>query len=426
MGSLPGCLTRGHDCRPRVIAFPPSRGKDLSVEALPFSEEPAEDAGASTASRYRFQYCRAAARLLAAIAAGRDMEILCELHEDYVVLDDRPIEAVSVKHREQSKGLWTLSALTGDGKLAHLFETFERADGDVHCTFESNRAHSVADLWADDEALRKATREDLAKRLGVELGRLSPFVDHLTLDDELPGRAHIASTYASDFAAPALDRLSLSQPDPTRAMGIATDLVARASQEQISSEALRGVLLAQPGDRAEVLASFQISDRSVCTDELREALSEAASATVPRIPAATSEQATPQPDTTMSRKLRRGGLGPSVLATAGRRRALWYAHRARYRDITPREEELNSLQEWVQDQANSAEITASKDQSEDYGGPMYEELMGRLSTADALPTGTRREDSDPALLSGAAFELTDACSVWWSPQFSIEETDEDA
>jgi hypothetical protein len=37
---------------------------------LSFAAEPTEDGGAGTAHRYLFQYCCAAARLLAALATG--------------------------------------------------------------------------------------------------------------------------------------------------------------------------------------------------------------------------------------------------------------------------------------------------------------------------------------------------------------------
>jgi len=55
---------------------------------------------------------------------------------------------------------------------------------------------------------------------------------------------------------------------------------------------------------------------------------------------------------------------------------------------------------------------------------MFEELMGRIGSAEGLPAGTRQFDSHPALLSGAAFQLTDECSVWWSDPFPIRGGDE--
>jgi hypothetical protein len=54
---------------------------------------------------------------------------------------------------------------------------------------------------------------------------------------------------------------------------------------------------------------------------------------------------------------------------------------------------------------------------------MYNDLMTRLRSRDALPLGTRQEDANSALLAGAAFELTDDCFVWWSPREAVEGID---
>ncbi len=394
------------------------------MEALPFKEGPPENAGAETPGYYRFQYCRAAARLLAALAVGKELTIVCEHHEDYLVLDGSPLRAVSVKSRDQSKSKWTMHALVTDGKVSHLYETYRRAEVPIDCIFESNRSHDVADLWSDDEERRHDARNDLAERLDEKPDDVKGFVDHLVIDATLPGRRDIAAAYATNFAAPALDALGISQLDPGRAMAVAADLVAGASREGLSADALGELLLAHPTEWGGLLSKLQYEERTLTTALLRDALETVASAAVPRIPAETSASAVPIPETTMTKKLERGGLGPSVVATAGRRRALWFAHRAQYRDITEREEELEALKEWVQDQANAAEIAARAEGSSPYGSVMFEELMGRLGSAEALPVGTRQFDSHPALLSGAAFQLTDECSVWWSDPFTIRGGDE--
>lgn len=396
------------------------------MEALPFKQGPTEDAGATTPSLYRFQYCRAAARLLAALRAGIDLTIVCEHHEDYLVLDGSPLQAVSVKSRDQSRTRWTLSTLVGDGKLGHLYETFRRADDSINCSFETNREHDVADLWSSEQAVRRAARKDLAARLGERLEDVDGFVDHLAIDPNLPPSRDIAATYATTFAAPALDALGITQLDAGRAMTLTADLIAVASREGLSTDALAQLLLADPEQLHNVFSRLQIEERTVDTDQVRVALEAAATAVVPRIPAKTRSMAKPVPDTTMTKKLERGGLGPSVISSAGNRRALWFAHRARYRDIVQREEELDSLQEWVQDQANAAESAVRGGGPDPYGPEMLEALMSRLGAAEALPTGTRRTDSNPALLAGAAFELTDACSVWWSDRFPIGEPDEES
>jgi hypothetical protein len=151
----------------------------------------------------------------------------------------------------------------------------------------------------------------------------------------------------------------------------------------------------------------------VTDQDLTEALRAAA---VARTPSLSASAAGAEQETTMTHKLVAGGLGPSTVETAQRRRRFWYTHVTRFRDIPHRQQELASLTEWVQDQANAAESAALDSGKEPYGRFMHETLIERLYNSDALPPGTPSEDSNPALLSGAAYQLTDDCSVWFSPR----------
>jgi hypothetical protein len=307
-----------------------------------------------------------------------------------------------------------------DGKLRHLLDTFQRSNG-VECCFETNRAHNADVLWSDDLAARDTARIDLTSRLEATRAEVDEFLDHLAITTPpVPGRHHIASTYASTYAAPALDHLGLSTLSPARAVQTTLRLIADASRDRIPDDAWTDVLAAAPPDRAAVLAKHRLEARTVTSTDLCEALEDAERIQVPQL-RDTSREA--PPETTMTRKLERGGLGPSVVDTARRRRRIWYSHRAACRDLGEREAELRSLEEWVQDQANAAENLARVDDDTEYGTRMYDELMVRLRAANVLPPGTRKEDGDPALLSGAAFDLTDVCSIWWSPRFDTGSSD---
>jgi hypothetical protein len=96
----------------------------LSNEAL--NTDPIEDVGAATAGRFEWQAAMAA---VDAISLYREWmptrddsaEIVCELHEDWIVVQHLKEELVSAKHRELTVGPWTtLHQLASDGGLAHL------------------------------------------------------------------------------------------------------------------------------------------------------------------------------------------------------------------------------------------------------------------------------------------------------------------
>jgi Cap4 dsDNA endonuclease len=388
---------------------------------LPFPAAPTEDVGASTAHRYLFQYCCAAARLLAALAKGARCELICEWHEDYLVVTAQGLEAVSVKHRENHLAAWTIPSLTSDdGNLQHLLGTFSRG-GEIDCCLETNRGHHVQDLWSDDRAARDAARSAIATRLATPRAEVDSFLDRLQISTPpARDRQHIAATYAGIYAAPALDRLGIAGVSPSRAMRIAYELVAAASVDRVPDEAWADILTAAPGERAGVIAGHRLEARSVTDEDLKEALLDAARVSVPRLQALEGDA---PPETTMSRKLEAGGLGPSVVDSARSRRSMWFSHRAQFRDIEEREDELRSLQQWVQDEANAAETAAIDSGAMPYGRQMYRDLMTRLRSDEALPLGTRQEDGNTALLAGAAFELTDDCLVWWSPRDAIQGAD---
>jgi hypothetical protein len=58
-----------------------------------------------------------------------DARILCEVHEDWVVMWRGAAELVSAKHRESSTGTWkTMNELVGRGGLAHLYNRWTTLD----------------------------------------------------------------------------------------------------------------------------------------------------------------------------------------------------------------------------------------------------------------------------------------------------------
>lgn len=98
------------------------------VESVP----PLDDSGADTDDRYDWQAAMAAADGLSLYfdALGDDGRLrpdcqdrlLCEWHEDWLLISGESVELVSGKHRDPRAGAYTtVTKLADDGGLAHLF-----------------------------------------------------------------------------------------------------------------------------------------------------------------------------------------------------------------------------------------------------------------------------------------------------------------
>ena len=107
-------------------------GRELSAAEVLLATAPPDDAGAQTDDRYHWQAAMAAADCLSLYrdAVGSDGSlrgdcadrIVCEWHEDWVVMSQDEVELVSAKHRDPSAGAYTtIPRLVDEGGLAHLF-----------------------------------------------------------------------------------------------------------------------------------------------------------------------------------------------------------------------------------------------------------------------------------------------------------------
>jgi hypothetical protein len=136
---------------------------------------PADDAGASTADRYDWQAAMAAADGLAlyldalqgeSSGDDEDVRIVCEYHEDWVVVRADAAELVSAKHRESAYGVFTtIAQLLSDGGLAHLF----------------SRWHTLKEL----PSCRLVTTAGLAPGPAQELERAAAFLRGLRLAGQM-------------------------------------------------------------------------------------------------------------------------------------------------------------------------------------------------------------------------------------------------
>ncbi|MFY1650988.1 hypothetical protein ACN27J_08830 [Solwaraspora sp. WMMB762] len=118
--------------------------------------------------------------------------------------------------------------------------------------------------------------------------------------------------------------------------------------------------------------------------------------------------------TAMSRKLRAGMLGPTVVSAAPRLRRRWYEVEASFRpDVpSPVADEVGRIRAEILHHALVAETRTRKAEAS-YGTQMHMELSQFISAADLSP---RIPVGLPELM-GCVYQLTDECKIWWSDEF---------
>jgi len=167
---------------------------------------PAEDAGALTQARYRYQADCAALDCIRMLKPDGSVLIVCEWHEDYLVFfRDQPAELVSVKHRESSQGPWKLTDLLGPGGLSHLLSRWLRFDRRPRLRLCTNAGLRPGEVEAaglskacadgDREALNRFAAR-LAGPLGISKEVAAAFLTVLRIDDDRPKRKDIAAIQA--------------------------------------------------------------------------------------------------------------------------------------------------------------------------------------------------------------------------------------
>jgi hypothetical protein len=160
------------------------------------------------------------------------------------------------------------------------------------------------------------------------------------------------------------------------------------------------------GDEA---VNFEVSRRKITRELLLQRLAQSGIAVPPD-----SLPASNRHESKMIRKLKAGGLGPTILAVAPRIRQQWYELEVHLRPDIPSlyGDELDRIRAEVAVCAGEAESKHRISRTL-YGVQMHRELNGQLSN---VSQATRIRPSQTELL-GCAYQLTDECEVWWSDQF---------
>lgn len=407
---------------------------------------PDEDSGSATQDRFRWQHHCTAADALMMMKDPDIRQIVCEIHEDYVVVRDRGHELVSCKHREPSVGPWTLNELCHKGGVAHLFSRWSVLPG-VTCRLMTNAglregsagAAAVVAACGDSETANfEACRDALARallwtgqrkpfpfipvisgplvradRISIPDGfreRVTAFMSVLSIKPELPARPHIHGCHVDEVARPVLESSGYDGGLAPQCYMKILDLVRSRNM----ADTLTGVYatwLTHPntGPRGQLAALIQA--RTLTPADVRSAMHVLQPRALLRsFPAKSHEK--------LHAKLIAGGVRQTRINSATRLREAWLAAWAELRSGLPGDEATrHDLETRVLEIAGDVEALVATDEQK-WGDRMYEQLRARFEQDGVIPPTTLRLST--AHLMGVALDLTASCHLWFSEPFDVE------
>jgi hypothetical protein len=428
---------------------------------------PADDAGASTADRYDWQAAMAAADGLALyldalgegeLLVGDDGRIVCEHHEDWVVVRGDDAELVSAKHREPAYGVFTtVGQLAGDGGLAHLFgrwhalderptcrlvttaglapgqaQGLERAAAYLRCLrlagqdpsfvggdHELTISRFARALREHPGALPSSWQGDAGDSAAAvsddQYGQVCRFLATLSIEHGKPSRAHIGHAAPTMYCAPILDRLG---HDAAVAVAVWEAVLAlfRARMRAAGPTprgALPAVLSCRPGALPPGAADERgLAARIVTVADIDVAVRTALAHPRGYLPLAPAARVT-----RLAVKMAVGSCTDNSIERAEQLR-LDYQRYWRGRvsgDPTARisQERLRRELLRISDQATAA-VVPTPDAG--WGAALWQELQARV---EAISGGAWPDDLDPGLRLGGICDLGNRCQVWFSDRFDV-------
>lgn len=429
---------------------------------------PPDDAGAETADRYEWQAAMAAANGLALyfdamqdgqLAGADNTRIVCEHHEDWVVVKGDYAELVSAKHRETAYGVFsTIRQLLDDGGLAHLFERWhfmrelpgcrlvttaglapgqaqqlETAAGALRIIREAEQMlliggehDKVVAQFA--EGMQKCARDKLPAswQSAIKAGETTPTAEHrdqvgrflsvLSIDHSKPSRAYVTHAAPALYCEPVLRLLG---KDVLYAVPVweAVLLLFRVRMRAAGPTwrgGLPALLACQPGALSgPVLNDRAVGGRIVTLGDIDTAVRNALAnrrgyLPVPPIPRVTR----------IGAKMERGQCADTSIERA---ELLRRDYRQYWRDRGSgdplaglAQARVRRVLHRISDEATDA---VARLRGEAWGAELWRELQARVG---ALPPGEWPDDLDAELRIGGACELVAQCLVWFSERFDVD------
>ena len=437
-----------------------SAGKDGLTHAV-FNLPLEEDSGSDTLGRYRYQAEVAARDCLAMLTQKTIDFIVCEWHEDFVVaLTDGSVELVSVKHREDDQGPWTITELCKTGGLAHLFDRWCACESapNIRLRLATNAAMSpakgnaaaLARMCGPDPELtigladmvKKVARQMLKVRWKQsypnipetpEVRKLDDiqlppgFADKVTLflavleiSSDPPQRRYITYVNVQSLLAPAVKSLELMHVDLEATYEAIVDRIERANRDEEN----RGQLAVHIADPARVRYNTQLQQRISRRLLTRTIIYEEFVYTTvqpPTVPRGQAPVAAPG-GAKLRRKLSRGQVPSDEAEFAESLRSAWFTTwSGRRSGLAGDEADLTNLSFDVLDTAFKCRkhARAKINDGSAYGAQMNELIIEHL-TVDAL-TSLPPFPLNDLHLRGLAYQLCDDCRFYFSEPFDTDE-----
>jgi hypothetical protein len=427
---------------------------------------PEDDAGAETADRFEWQAIMAAADGLALYLQAVDAEgritddtsrIVCERHEDWVLVRGDDAELVSAKHKDPSYGAYTtLKKLFDDGGLAHLFVRWLALGAKPTCRLVTTAGLSRGPAQELEKACQYLRELRLAggvlavteEHRGVVNGacdmldgyrsklpadwrdggfvgtypgdghrdQMARFMSVLNIDHGQVQRKHVGFAAPEMYAKPVVERLGLQSPPGEIWEAVLSLFRARMrAGGPLPLAALPRVMAyrigAGPPDAAEIERS--LVDRIITMQDIDLAIQVAVKnpggfRPIPRL----------QRTSRVAVKMAAGTCTDNSIERAEQLRADYQAYWSERTAIDPTaraaQERLRRILLRVSDEAS----TAVGDVATAGGQLLWAELQRRV---EALPRTNLPDDMDSDLLLGGVCELSNRCQVWFSDRFDVDE-----
>lgn len=407
------------------------------VEVLRDTPAP-ENAGADTADRYEWQAMMATAEVLAAYFEALDevgafvddsFTIVCEHHEDWVLVQGNTTEIVSGKHREASVGPFsTYRQLLAEGGLLHLFLRWEDLQQTPLCRIvttgglsdDGAKTSRVCDLLRLDidsqdiqvlhvidglqQVIRRLTATNDSQGKDVPTKVLRLFLAATRIDAELPRRDQVPDLAGERYGRPVAGHLG----HPESGNAVWHSVLALVRPRMRAAGPARGgslpAVLGIPHD--EELSSRELTLADVDTAVRFAIANTAGYAPLPRLIKANR----------MAVKMAEGGCSDNSIERADELRRqygqLWRARQGTPSLSDERRVLNNLLSREIDHATDRVHVDGGK-----WGAALWRELDARFT---ALEGSAVAQSLNAGLLLGGASDLSNRCRAWYSDRFDVD------